>query len=776
MWSATGDSVGFQHGRDGLWVWDTETDQSQQIYQPPDDVLSTSSPLWSPDGQRLVFLTAMRHSDDTAPPLGQGADWDANPEGRMFHQVPVDYDCWTCRRGEDRRLSEPVRLFRARCLHSGLIAANLAVRWHPSGNRLFYLNRKSAKTHQVFEFDLASGDSHLAYPFEAEVLLVDWSPTGERVACVVQNANDPMANGVWIGSPDEKDWWQVPYPLPTLGGENVDVLARTQDFRPVWSRGGKRFAFAGPAISEGPTKDQNTSVLYVGDVKSQTVRELYRQEGSIHDVHWGPDGQRLGYLLHATLPQNRPFSPLQGAVVDVLLIQELSDSEPRPATLHPVRSFAGWNASGTSLAYTVPNPAWPNAEMPWAFLLMPRAGARDRMMIADASGKQAEREVFSGMRATFLNWSPSSDELSLWGTFTPSHDLLPFGGSGGLRPGDPAALLDTQTGALQWMPIHAREQVQIGHYNLLKQNYAEALRWYEKAEKAFSEQVQAELVAPADWDRDPRRFEFFHYCCLKQLGKHEAAKRKLFEFFQKTESPPPQPEPGPQRDRPVNPERSGEEQIILRQLYMAQVFLSLNAIKSGVTFFEQFSEMLPRLVPKRDLADERFGSQLALAQLLLNAKRYDDYAALATTVLVPSLLQKDLSATDARTIVEIGSIFPAVSAGGFCLLPLMADEFVQELSPETLAQILPAWEEYRNRTNSQVARLWIDRFLALSLERLGHLKEAGAARRRYDANPQKAKYDFDETFDSELFNFLRVTFSMSDFLQPLGLAEPSSGL
>ncbi len=106
----------------------------------------------------------------------------------------------------------------------------------------------------------------------------------------------------------------------------------------------------------------------------------------------------------------------------------------------------------------------------------------------------------------------------------------------------------------------------------------------------------------------------------------------------------------------------------------------------------------------------------------------------------------------------------------------MADEFVERLSAKTLAQILPAWKTYREETDSQVARLWIDRFLALGFERLEISQEAAAARKRYESNPQKTKYDFDETFNSELLNFLSQTFSVSDVLQSLGLAERSPRL
>ncbi len=663
-WSVTGDSVGFQHGRDGIWVWDTETDLPQQIYQPPDEVIATSTPLWSPDGNRLVFTTAVvdyegSTSTSRISSASQQGEWDSNPEGRVFNQVAVQYDCWLCKRGDDRRLGKPVRLFQARCLHVGLIAANLAVRWHPLGDGLFYLNQCSEKTHQIFEFDLVSQDSHLAAPFEAEILLMDWSPTGENMACVVKNAKDPHTDGIWMGSPGEKTWWPVPFSQPKRERDGGDALAHTQALRPVWSRDGKQFAFVSPASNKGED-EQNMAVLYVGELETQDVRELYRMEGAIRQIHWAPDGQKLGYLVSPIPDHLRHFSMLRVVVADILVVQYLSDPEPVPISQRPVRSFAGWNASGTSLAYTKPSPAELDMEQPWAFLVVPQANARDCVIIVDSSRHPQEREVFQGMRTTFLNWSPTKDQLSLWATFTPSHRLLPFGLSGtdGLRPGDPAALLDTQSGTVQWMPIHARENVQIGHYNLLKRNYSEALHWYGKAAGTFAESEKNNSDPPADWTRDPQRFEFFHYYCLEQLDEQEAAKTKLREFFRATQVNP-----------QANSNQSAGEQTIVRQLYMAQVFLSLDAIEDGVKFFERLPKQLPELVPEKAVANERFGSQIALAQLLLNAKRVDEYATLTTTVLAPALLQRDLRACDVRTIAEIGSVSPAVSAGAFAYFP-----------------------------------------------------------------------------------------------------------
>ena len=55
---------------------------------------------------------------------------------------------------------------------------------------------------------------------------------------------------------------------------------------------------------------------------------------------------------------------------------------------------------------------------------------------------------------------------------------------GGLRSGDPAALLDARTGTLAWMAVSPLEEAQIGHYDQIKHDYAEAWRRYERAEAA----------------------------------------------------------------------------------------------------------------------------------------------------------------------------------------------------------------------------------------------------------------------------------------------------
>src|SRR5207237_4219873 len=114
----------------------------------------------------------------------------------------------------------------------------------------------------------------------------------------------------------------------------------------------------------------------------------------------------------------------------------------------------------------------------------------DAVYRADGAGEQPGKEAFSGMRVTFPHWSPDEEKLSVWFTFSPTYrsylsvvvDALSRGVlHPSLRRGDPAAVFDVKTGKIGWMTVSPQEKVQVGHYHLLKRDYAEAWRWYEEA-------------------------------------------------------------------------------------------------------------------------------------------------------------------------------------------------------------------------------------------------------------------------------------------------------
>src|SRR6266849_2170645 len=65
--SSDGGSVGFQNGRDGVFVADPQTGKPRKIFEPAADIIATSTPLWSPAAKRLIFTTA-RPASGQAPP------------------------------------------------------------------------------------------------------------------------------------------------------------------------------------------------------------------------------------------------------------------------------------------------------------------------------------------------------------------------------------------------------------------------------------------------------------------------------------------------------------------------------------------------------------------------------------------------------------------------------------------------------------------------------------------------------------------------------------
>src|SRR5262249_21626212 len=129
-------------------------------------------------------------------------------------------------------------------------------------------------------------------------------------------------------------------------------------------------------------------------------------------------------------------------------------------------------------------------------------------------------------------------------------------GSWGLRRGDPAAVLDAGSGQLQWKPVNALEKAQVGHFYLLKKDYAEAWKWYEAADReaAAMGQLGADLLTVVlGLARDQSLFE---YVCLKKLGRVEEAGRQL-AHFRRVSAPSPNPDRA--QPTPVVPNPNGTD-------------------------------------------------------------------------------------------------------------------------------------------------------------------------------------------------------------------------
>src|SRR5262249_19505731 len=155
---------------------------------------------------------------------------------------PVVYQCWLDEPNSAERAG-PRALFEAACDHVGYVAANLAIRWHPKGDRVLFVKRVTPGRHGLFEVDLAGGTERQVFPYTAEALIFDWTPDG-RLCCVLGSTGaDRADDGVWLGRPEAADWWHVPHSGRLARAELPSLLEQLRATRPAWTSDGARFAF-----------------------------------------------------------------------------------------------------------------------------------------------------------------------------------------------------------------------------------------------------------------------------------------------------------------------------------------------------------------------------------------------------------------------------------------------------------------------------------------------------------------------------------------------------
>jgi tetratricopeptide (TPR) repeat protein len=332
---------------------------------------------------------------------------------------------------------------------------------------------------------------------------------------------------------------------------------------------------------------------------------------------------------------------------------------------------------------------------------------------------------------TFPQWSPREDKLSLWVTFMPSHrSVLSHLLGWGLRPGDPAAVFDLKTGQLGWLPVHAQEKVQVGHYYLLKRDYAQAWRWYQEAERDLPPPAPVEVHDLSDYWRalqGPRDFSFFQYHCLSKLGRAAEAQIKL-DQFQRCFLP--RFEPGKSQTRPATVivdgktlEQHLQELVnpanligsLTQDLYMAEVFLSLDAPEDAEAFFR-------RALDHADTDATRLSRAIVLGQILLLTKKHREYAALTTDTIAPLLTRilKPGPAGGRRDFLDVAMLVELV--GELALLPLGSAEFLSLLPKEQLQDMRPRWEMLQAEANERAHPL-LDLVLRGLYQALGQEKE-----------------------------------------------------
>jgi Tol biopolymer transport system component len=718
-----GKQVAFQHGRDGIFIAETEGAAPTKIFEPDADVIAVSTPIWSPVDKQLIFTTARAAVEDRQ---AGGFPAEQDPAGNPHFEMPALYTCWL---RTEPKPGQPLNmpLFTVHCGHPGYVAANLAVRWHPDGKHILYIKQDDTGRHGLFEYDLQSKSSRQIFPHTGDFLLFDWAPDNTHLVCVLgEKSGMSQIAGIWIGKPGEEDWWHVP-DSSELGLSGLNELRAA---RPVWTNDGTRFAFVTSREKTGESPAVHT--LHLGSLDTRIVRKMTSGDKLIRDLHWRLDGSRLGYVC--------------GGETGAFHLADPAKNSDRLLGGDDVCSFLGWDAAGEQVAFIARQPLPRNPAKSWAFLFLPDVRARNVVLVAPDADPARRRIVFSGLQVTFPKWSPKESKLSLWATFRPSYrswlsHLLDLGADPEdplrgltLRPGDPALVLDPATGERSWKAINAREKTQVGHYHLMRREYAEAWRWYESA--AFG--------APDADDRSPQQFVqrfvqgrdalFFHAYCLDKLGRNEdaEAKRRLFEksFLPDLPTQPRATVPGqPAAFGAADIKPTKQQLRHWRDLYIAEVFLSLDALDDGERYFRDALQIA-------DSDADRLSAALVLTQFLLLRDKREEYAELATDTVLPLLLRAWKPRTQTVAGQDQANIILAYS-DGLSLLPLFAPEFLADLPAKQVSQLVPRWEKMRPAADDDVKRLGLDLFLEAAARHLGHEDQRQDAARRIAANPAR---------------------------------------
>jgi hypothetical protein len=732
--SNDGTNVSFQNGKDGVFVADPVTGKPRKIFEPDNHIIAASTPVWSPAGTKLIFTTAVLADGG----VRQEGATDQNPAGETLAPREIVYTCWLRDESDGPDKAANVKLFEAECHHTGYVGANLAVRWHPKGDRILYLDKTAPHRLSLFQFELKTKKTSRVFDHDAEAMVFDVDKTGSYLDVVAGGlqsisvtlpkgnviggpvATNPSVDGLWLCPLDKDDWWHVPDSHELARADFSSIIERLRASLPAWTPDGKRFAFA--TSTGGKNEEPVRHKLQLGDAAQRTVTVLSEGDDPYRDLNWSADGDRLGFV--------------RGRETGDLNILQIKDKQLTQARKTDVVRFSGWDHAGKHLAYVVAEPI--ANDSPWTTLLLPEPGARNAVYLADADGKQPGKVVFSGLRVTVPKWSPTEEKLSLWLTFMPTHPSLLSKMFGvGMPPGDPAATLDVTSGQLTWLPTNAFEKAQVGHYHLIRKEYEQGWKWYAEAERDLK---------PDDKNKaqpliHPRDFSFFEYFCLTKLGRDAEAREKL-DQFRRLFAPPPADKDAkkPDPNDPANAlpifngllNQNRDTAVLLQDLYAAEAFLSLNAAEEGQVFLEKEMKDAPT-------KEAKISAALVLSQIHLLCNRHVEYARLATDVLLPFVLKnwkpKATGEIDWFGQDDSGLVSMTILA----LAPLIAPELVQTLPAEEVRKLLPRWLELRAGVTHEVPQLGLDLILRSAHDRLGQEKETKEIADRNAKNPAREK-------------------------------------